>query len=103
METPGIVIRVFQFIGVAVGLYLLYMIARYPVTSNAAEHIVYVSLHFYTVPVMVLYLAATCVGSFFSSHRIINVFGVMALLLFMVAYEFYTVAFFQYGVFLLRF
>ncbi|MDP1707601.1 MAG: hypothetical protein Q8L89_00780 [Gammaproteobacteria bacterium] len=89
------VIRVFQFIGVAVGLYLLYMIARYPVTSNAAEHIVYVSLHFYTVPVMVLYLAATCVGSFFSSHRIVNVFGVLALLLFMVAYEFYTVAFFS--------
>ena len=44
---------------------------------------------------MALYLAATCVGCFFSSHKLINIFGVLALLLFMVAYWFYTVAFFS--------
>lgn len=44
---------------------------------------------------MVLYLAATCVCSFFSSHKIINIFGALALLLFIVAYWFYTVAFFS--------
>ena len=89
------VILAFQFIGIAVGLYLLYWIIRFPVTSEVDEHIVYVSAHFYRVPVMVLYLAATCVGSFFSSHKIINIFGVLALLLFMVAYWVHAVAFFS--------
>ena len=85
----------FQFIGIAVGLYLLYWIVRFPVTSKVDEHIVYVSPHFYNVPVMALYLAATCVGCFFSSHKIINIFGILALLLFMVAYWIHTVAFFS--------
>lgn len=58
-------------------------------------HMVYVSPHFNKVPVMALYLAATCVSCFFSSHKIINIFGILALLLFMVAYWFYTVAFFS--------
>jgi hypothetical protein len=89
------VILAFQFIGIAVGLYLLYWVVRFPVTSEVDEHIVYVSAHFYNVPVMVLYLAATCVGCFFSSHKIINIFGVLALLLFMVAYWIHTVAFFS--------
>jgi hypothetical protein len=89
------VILAFQFIGIAVGLYLLYWVVRFPVTSEVDEHIVYVSPHFYKVPVMVFYLAATCVGSFFSSHKIINIFGVLALLLFMVAYWIHTVAFFS--------
>jgi len=88
-------IAVFQFIGIAVGLYLLYWIVRFPVTSEVNENMVYVSPHFYQVPVMALYLAATCVGSFFSSHKLINVFGALALLLAMVAYWFYTVAFFS--------
>lgn len=89
------VISAFQFIGIAVGLYLLYWIVRFPVTSEVDENIVYVSPHFYKVLVMALYLAATCVGSFFSSHKLINIFGALALLLFMVAYWFYTVAFFS--------
>lgn len=63
----------------------------------------YVSLYFNKVPVLVLYLAATCVGAFFSSHKIINIFGALAWLLFMVAYWFYTVAFFPCGTFLPRY
>ncbi|MDZ4140532.1 MAG: DUF6629 family protein [Methylotenera sp.] len=89
------VIFVFQFFGVVVGLYLLYLMLRFPLTSEVNEHIVYVSPHFYQAPVMALYLAATCVSSFFSSHKMIKIFGVLALLLFMVAYWFYTVAFFS--------
>lgn len=88
-------ILAFRFIGIAVGLYLLYMIITFPVRSEVDEHIVYVSPHFYQVPVMVLYLAATCAGAFFSSHKIINIFGVLALLLFVVAYWFHAVAFFS--------
>lgn len=89
------VISAFQITGVAVGLYHLYVIVKFPVTSEVNGHIVYVSPYFNKVPVLVLYLAATCVGAFFSSHRIINIFGALALLLFMVAYWFYTVAFFS--------
>lgn len=89
------VISAFQIIGIAVGLYLLYWIVKFPVTSEVDEHIVYVSPHFYKVPVMALYLAATCVGCFFSSHKLINLFGVLALLLFMAAYWIHATAFFS--------
>ncbi len=89
------VISAFQLTGVAVGLYLLYWIVKFPVTSEVDEHIVYVSPHFIKVPMMMLYLAATCVSCFFSSHKLINLFGVLALLLFMVAYWVHSVAFFS--------
>jgi len=89
------VISAFQITGIAVGLYHLYVIVKFPVTSEVNGHIVYVSPYFNKVPVLVLYLAATCVGAFFSSHRIINIFGALALLFFMVAYWFYTIAFFS--------
>ena len=89
------VLLAFLLIGVTVGLYLLYLTIRFPVTSEVDQNIVYVSPHFYTVLVMALYLAATCVSAFFSSHKKINIFGVLALLFFMMAYWFYTVAFFS--------
>ena len=89
------VMMVFQLIGVTVGLYLFYLVIKYPVTSEIDKNMVYVSPHFYEAAVMVLYLAATCAGSFFSSHKFIRLFGVLALVLFMVAIWFYTVAFFS--------
>lgn len=49
-------------------------------------HIVYDSPHFYIVPVMVFYLAATCVSCFFSSHTFVRLFGVLALVSFVAAY-----------------
>ncbi|MEO8102385.1 MAG: DUF6629 family protein [Betaproteobacteria bacterium] len=88
-------IAVFQAIGLLVGLYLLYMIVEFPVTAVAAENIVYVSPHFYKIPVMLLYVAATCVSCFFSSAATIRLFGAIALLLFMVAYGFFAVALFS--------
>jgi hypothetical protein len=89
------VISVFQITGIAVGLYLLYFIVRFPVTSEVNGHIVYVVPYVKEHPVLEFYLAATCVAPFFSSYKIINIYGVLALLLFMVAYWFYTVAFFS--------
>jgi hypothetical protein len=89
------VIMAFLITGIAVGLYLLYFIVRFPVTSEVHEHMVYVLPYVKEHPVLEFYLAATCVAPFFSSHKIINIFGVLALLLFMVAYWFYTVAFFS--------
>lgn len=85
----------FMMVGALIGFYLLFLIIRYPVVSEVDENIVYVSPHFYQLPAMALYLAATCVSTFFSSHRIVIVFGVLALLLFFVAYWFYTVALFS--------
>ena len=81
-----------QAIGLGVGLYLLYNLVELPVNAVAAANIVYVSPHFYQVPVMLLYLVATCVGSFFSSVAAVRLFGAFALLLFLLAYGFFTVA-----------
>ena len=61
----------------------------------AAENIVYVSPHFYKLPVIGLYLAATCMGCFFSSNASIRLFGALALALFGVAYAFFSVALFS--------
>ena len=89
------VIAGFQMIGLAIGIYLLYYIVKFPVTAEVNEHIVYISPHFYRLPAMSFYLAATCIGSLFSSHRIVNLFGAMALVLFVIAYWFFTVALFS--------
>lgn len=85
----------FQGIGLIVGSYLLYMLAKFPVTAVALENIVYVSPHFYKIPMMTLYLLATCVSCFFSSSATIRLFGALALVLFLVAYAFFAVALFS--------
>ena len=85
----------FQMVGLSVGLYLLYMLVDFPVTAVVADNIVYVSPHFYKVPVMLLYLIATCLSCFFSSDSIVRLFGTLALLLFGLAYWFFTIALFS--------
>ena len=91
----SVVIAGFQLVGLAIGGYLLYFIVKFPVTAEIAEHIVYLSPHFYKLPAIGIYVAATCISALFSSHRIINVFGALALLLFAIASWFYTVALFS--------
>ncbi|MEQ1801864.1 MAG: DUF6629 family protein [Gammaproteobacteria bacterium] len=77
----------FEAAGVPVGLYLLYVLVTRPLVAEVVgSHIVYVSPHFYQMPVMVAYLAATCVSCFFSSHGFVKLFGVLALLSFIAAY-----------------
>lgn len=79
-------LRVFQVAGVMVGLYLAYSLVTRPIVAEViGKHIVYVSPHFYLLPVMVLYLAATCVSCFFSSHTFVRLFGILALLSFIAA------------------
>ena len=85
----------FQAIGLLVGGYLFYLLVDFPVTAVVAENIVYVSPYFYKLPTMGLYLAATCVSCFFSSDAMVRIFGVLALLLFGVAYGFFAVALFS--------
>jgi hypothetical protein len=70
----------FQIIGLGVGLYLLYYLVKFPITSRVlGKHIVYDSPHFYIVEVMV------------SSNRIIQIFGVMSLVTFVAAYAIHAV------------
>jgi len=81
-------IGVFLMLGLGAGLYLLYFIIRFPVSASVQERsIFYDSPHFYIGIVLVIYLLATCVSGLFSSHRCINVFGVLAFLLAVVAYQ----------------
>ena len=77
----------FEAAGIPVALYLLYYIVTRPVVAEVVgRHIVYVSPHFYVLPMMLLYLAATCVTCFFSSHAFVRLFGVLALLSFIASY-----------------
>lgn len=80
-------ILAFLLPGIAVGLCLLYYIVAFPVIAEVAgRHIFYASPHFYLIPVMIFYLAATCVSTFFSSHGFVKLFGVLMLLSFTAAY-----------------
>ena len=81
----------FQIAGLAVGLYLLYFLVTAPVVATVIEgHIVYESPHFYILAVMALYLASTCVTGFFSAHKFVRLFGVLALLSFLLSWVAYA-------------
>ena len=77
----------FQVAGLAVGLYLLYSLIARPITAEViGRHIVYASPHFYLLPVMVLYVAATCISGLSSSHGFVNLFGILAFVAFVASY-----------------
>ena len=84
----------FLVIGTAAGLYLLINMIRFPITSQLiGTHIEYVSPHFYVDLVMGSYLAGTCLSALLSSHKVLNAFGAVALLLFVAVYRIYTLWF----------
>jgi len=77
--------------GMAVGLYLLYTLVAFPVVSRpTGQHIEYVSPHFFAAVAMTLYLLSTGVSLVLSTHRVVKVFGTLALLSFGAAYYFYA-------------
>ena len=81
------ILTAFQVAGLAVGLYLLYSLIVRPITAEVVDgHIVYASPHFYLLPVMVLYVAATCVSELFSTHKFVNLFGILAFAAFVASY-----------------
>lgn len=83
----------FGVAGVAVSLYLLYFIVATPMVAEiVGSHIVYDSPHFYLIPVMIVYLAATCVSCFFSSHGFVKLFGALMFLSFVAAYIIHVMA-----------
>ncbi len=84
-------LRAFAAGGIGLGVYLLYMLVAFPTISRiTGQHIEYVSPHFFAVAVMTLYLLSTTVSPIISSHPMVKVFGVLALLAFGLAYYFYA-------------
>lgn len=84
----------FQFVGITVGAYLLYVHIGNPVVSRISDKsIAYVASHFYTYWVIALYFLATGVSALFSSHRIINIFGMLIFFSAGATYQFSTVSF----------
>ena len=81
----------FVAVGVTVGAYLLYILVAFPVISRPiGQHIEYVSPHFFAAVSMALYLISTTLSLLLSTHRMVKVFGVLALLSFAAAYFFYA-------------
>ncbi len=90
------ILYLFSFLGLAVGGYLLYFIIADPVVAHVVGNsIAYHSPHFYVLPTIFFYLVATCGSCLASSHKIINIFGVVLLISFAIAAWFYTETFFS--------
>ena len=104
IEPPGRrrqVLLAFVAAGLAVGGYLLYFLVAFPVVSRATgQHIEYVSPHFFAVVAITLYLMSTTFSPILSTHRMVKVFGVLALLSFGAAYFFYATWFISVWCFL---
>ena len=97
IEAPGRRRRwllAFVATGFAVGVYLLYTLVVFPIVSRPiGQHIEYVSPHFFAAVVMTLYLLSTTVSPILSTHRMVRVFGVLALISFGAVYFFYAIWF----------
>ena len=77
--------------GAAVGAYLLYVLVVFPIVSRpTGQHVEYVSPHFFAAVTMTLYLLSTTISPLLSTHRMVVVFGALALLSFGAAYAFYA-------------
>ncbi len=88
------VLFAFLLMGIVVSTYLLYFLLTLPLSAQVVnKSIVYDSPHFYVIPVLILYFSATCVSSLFSSHKLVNVFGIAALISAAIAYIFYATSF----------
>ena len=77
--------------GAALGAYLLLVLMAYPIVSRpTGQHIEYVSPHVFAAVTMTLYLLSTAISPLLSTHRMVVVFGALALLSFGAAYAFYA-------------
>lgn len=94
IEPPGrrrLALAVLFAIGVVVGLYLLYAMVDFGITSRlTGQHIEYVAPHFFGIATMSTYLLATSISPMVSIHRVVKLFGILAFLSFASAYYFYA-------------
>ena len=71
--------------------FLLGVLLSYPVVSLAtSHHIEYRSPHFFAGVVMTSYLLSTAISPMLSTHRIVKLFGYLALVSFATVYYFYA-------------
>lgn len=83
-------------IGLAVGLTLLYLISFYSVTSGIHSHsVAYYSYYPHPWILLAGYVLAVCGSALFSSYKIINQFGVMLFISFVISKMFFDAAFFS--------
>ncbi len=88
------ILYIFQFVGIAVAMYLLYYIINNHVASGIVKKcITYTLPTQYYIPMLSAYITATSVSSLFSSHKAVNMLGILATLSFAVAYYFFTTSF----------
>ncbi|MFZ2303564.1 MAG: DUF6629 family protein [Minisyncoccia bacterium] len=88
------ILYLFQVIGLAVGVYLLYFIVSNPMVSNIVnKSVVYTMPSTHGVTIVSMYILATCISCLFSSRRIINIFGILATISLMFAYYFYITSY----------
>ncbi len=90
------ILYLFRVIAVGVSAYILYFMVGHPIVSRILnECIAYTSPAYYEHGVILvgMYLLATCVSCLFSSHKIINAFGVLAAFFFAGTYYSYTTTF----------
>ena len=81
----------FAAAGAAVSAYLLVVLVAFPVVSRpTGQHIEYDSPHFFAAVTMTLYLLSTAISPLLSTHRMVVIFGALALLSFGAAYAFYA-------------
>ena len=85
-----------SLVGALLGAYLLYGIISQPIVSHIVNcSIGYTYNYAYPHTTLALSLLATCGSCFVSSHRRINLFGVVLLVSFIIAAWFYTQTFFS--------
>lgn len=84
------------FVGLSVGLYLLYSITNDGITASIVDRsIAYRSDHLYPVTMMLMYLIAVCGSCMISSHAMIRLFGTVLLGSFAIALLFFYTTFFS--------
>lgn len=87
----------FSALGIASGFYFLYSMIEHPMTSSLLNgHIVYKASSYYAPYWMFffsLYVAATTVSCLFSSHRMVNVMGILLFFFGLITYFLYLVSF----------
>jgi hypothetical protein len=84
------ILWLFVGIGLIVSGYFLYYLQIETVTTSIVERcIAYRSPHFQNTFLLSPYTAATCLSCLFSSHRLINVFGIVAFIAAIIASAFF--------------
>lgn len=84
----------FQLIGIVVSLYLSYFAVTHQIVSKIINQcIAYTMPPVHGVVVVGFYILAVGVSCIFSSHRIVNIFGILVVFSFALTYYFFTTSF----------